>query len=84
MFMQYFITADQRRRKRKVFIALIISLSESDGVMDKTDRQRSERRSRLSWTIKLLNGNRVALQSGSLFSFIGVKAELWGKFCPTS
>lgn len=38
VFMQYFITADQQRRKRKVFIALIISLSDSDGVMDKTDR----------------------------------------------
>lgn len=38
VFMQYFITADQQRRKRKVFIALIISLSDSDGVMDKTDQ----------------------------------------------
>lgn len=38
VFMQYFITADQWRRKRKVFNALIISLSYSDGVMDKTDR----------------------------------------------
>lgn len=57
---------------KKVFIALIISLSDSDRVMEKTDL---ERRSRLSWAIKVLKGNRS--QSGSLLTFVGVNAEVY-------